>query len=52
MAGSIEMMGCDPDANPKAKGGHQRGEDKRMDDFPPLPPNLCQAPLASALLRI
>jgi len=51
-AGSFEMMGCDPDANPKTKGGHQRGEDERVNDLPSLPPNLCQAPLASALLRI
>jgi hypothetical protein len=52
MGRSFEMMGCYPDANPKTKGSHQRGEDERVNDLPPFPPNLRQAPLASALLRI
>ena len=50
--GSFEMVGCDPDADPKAKSDHQRGEDDSMNDLRPLPPNQCYAPLASALLPI
>jgi len=51
-AGLVKVVGCDPDADPEAKRGHEDGEDKRMGDLPALPPNPRQTPLASALLRI
>lgn len=49
---SFEVMGCDPNANPKTKSAHQGGENERMNKLPPLPADLSYAPLASALLRI